>query len=132
MPAAIAQACCSVMPVSWQRAGKLSPNASSPVPEGIAAVIACTRRSRSASLINASEKTLVYDGPLLGMALEARSAVEGANFFASPPEAGGDAGGDWASAVATSVIGLEVPLALGSGAFTPCTRSGCDSAFGWP
>jgi hypothetical protein len=56
MPAAIAQACCSVIPVSWKRAGKRSANASSPVPDGIAAVIAWTRTSRSARRISASRR----------------------------------------------------------------------------
>jgi len=55
-------ACCSAIPTSKVRFGNLSPNRLSPVPEGIAAVIAMMRSSFSASLISDLAKTVVYCG----------------------------------------------------------------------
>ena len=51
--------CCSAMPTSKQRSGNALPKRSSPVPDGIAAVIATMVGSRSASAISASANTLV-------------------------------------------------------------------------
>ena len=62
MPAANVTACCSAMPTSKVRVGKRLAKRSSPVPPGIAAVIATTRASASASAISASANTRVYDG----------------------------------------------------------------------
>src|SRR6266567_771921 len=61
-PAAKVTACCSAMPTSKERLGNGSPNRLSPVPDGIAAVIATMRSSFSASLISDLAKTLVYEG----------------------------------------------------------------------
>jgi hypothetical protein len=47
------------MPTSKTRAGKRLAMMSSPVPDGIAAVIATMRGSRAASSVSASPKTLV-------------------------------------------------------------------------
>ena len=59
MPAANVTACCSAMPTSKQRSGKRLANRSSPVPDGIAAVIATTLGFASASAISASANTRV-------------------------------------------------------------------------
>src|SRR5215469_5520745 len=61
-PAAKVTACCSAMPTSKQRFGNFSPKRFSPVPDGIAAVIATMRSSASASLINDLANTDVYEG----------------------------------------------------------------------
>ena len=58
-PAAKVTACCSAIPTSKVRSGNRFPNASSPVPDGIAAVIATMVGSRSASAISALANTLV-------------------------------------------------------------------------
>ena len=58
-PAAKVTACCSAMPTSKARSGKRAPNASTPVPEGMAAVMAQTAGSRSASAIRLFAKTEV-------------------------------------------------------------------------
>ena len=55
-PAANVTACCSAMPTSKQRSGKALPKWSSPVPSGMAAVIATILSSRLASAISASAK----------------------------------------------------------------------------
>ena len=59
MPAAPVTACCSAMPTSKHRSGKRAWNGSRPVGPVIAAVIATTRGSASASLTMASAKACV-------------------------------------------------------------------------
>ena len=58
-PAAKVTACCSAMPTSKVRSGNSLPNRSSPVPDGIAAVMATILSSFRASLIRLSANTLV-------------------------------------------------------------------------
>lgn len=62
MPAAKVTACCSAMPTSKVRLGKRLPKRSTPVPPGIAAVIAQTVRSCAAMSMSESAKTAVYEG----------------------------------------------------------------------
>ena len=59
MPAAKRTACCSQMPTSNVRSGNLFAKRSSPVPSGIAAVIATIRSSFAASSASVSAKTAV-------------------------------------------------------------------------
>ena len=59
MPAAPVTACCSAMPTSKKRSGKRASNGSRPVGPAIAAVIATTRSSASASLMIASANACV-------------------------------------------------------------------------
>ena len=59
MPAAAVTACCSAMPTSKKRSGKRAWKGSSPVGPGIAAVMATTRGSRSATASSASENAWV-------------------------------------------------------------------------
>ena len=61
-PAAKVTACCSAMPTSYTRSGCRSAKRSSPVPSGMAAVIATTRESRSAIRPRASAKQAVQLG----------------------------------------------------------------------
>ncbi len=61
-PAAKVTACCSAMPTSKVRSGNSFWNRSTPVPDGIAAVIATMVSSFFASLIRLSPNTLVYCG----------------------------------------------------------------------
>ena len=65
-PAAKVTACCSAIPTSYVRLGKRLPKRSTPVPPGIAAVIATTERSLAAMSMSVSAKTEVYDGGPLG------------------------------------------------------------------
>jgi hypothetical protein len=58
-PAAKVTACCSAMPTSKVRVGKALPKMSTPVPDGIAAVMATTLSSRSACLTRESPNTRV-------------------------------------------------------------------------
>ena len=58
-PAAKVTACCSAMPTSKVRSGKAFSNRSTPVPDGIAAVMATMRSSFFASAISASPNTFV-------------------------------------------------------------------------
>jgi hypothetical protein len=84
---------------------KRSANSERPVPDGMPAVSACTRRSRSASASSESPKTLVNGGPT-------GARGPGARACRRPARSCG-------AAAAAS------PLAA-------CTRSGCDRAFGCP
>ena len=61
-PAAKVTPCCSAMPTSKQRSGKAWPKRLSPVPDGIAAVMATMRSSCFASSMSALAKTFWYDG----------------------------------------------------------------------
>ena len=54
-------ACCSAMPTSISRPGKRSPNGSSPVESGIAAVMATSSGCSSPALISASVNAAVYE-----------------------------------------------------------------------
>jgi hypothetical protein len=58
-PAAKVTACCSAMPTSKARSGNTSAKRSSPVPDGIAAVMATIFGSARASSIRACANTLV-------------------------------------------------------------------------
>ena len=61
-PAAKVTACCSAIPTSYVRFGKRLPKRSTPVPPGIAAVIATTERSLAAMSMSVSAKMAVYEG----------------------------------------------------------------------
>ena len=67
MPAAMVTACSSAMPTSKNLSGKRSANSLSPVPDGIAAVIAAMRLSFSASSHIASPKTAELLLPAVGL-----------------------------------------------------------------
>ncbi len=56
-PPAKVTACCSAMPTSKVRSGNCASILSSPVPEGIAAVIATTFSSRAISVLSAFANT---------------------------------------------------------------------------
>ena len=62
MPAASVIACSSAMPTSKKRFGYALPKALSPVPDGMAAVMARMSGRSFASSMSALLKTAVYDG----------------------------------------------------------------------
>ena len=90
MPAAPVTACCSAMPTSKKRSGKRAWNGSSPVGPAIAAVIATTRESASASLMIASANACVYPvGTALGGPVRGSNTGASWRCFSSSSSAGG-------------------------------------------
>ena len=81
MPAAKVTACCPAMPTSKTRARKRFAMMSTPVPAGIAAVIATIRGSRAASSVRALPKTEVKLGAL---AFDAACVPVGTSKLATP------------------------------------------------
>ena len=74
-PAAKVTACCSAIPTSKKRSGNLRANAATPVPSGIAAVIATIVLSCSASSTNVFPKTDVYEAGAPGFTIFSPVAI---------------------------------------------------------